>query len=43
MIRIDILQRGISALQAADVLALGPLDAIDLVLHPKRLIATLRG
>ena len=31
------------ALQAADVLALGPLDAIDLVLHPKRLIATLRG
>ena len=30
-------------LQAADVLALGPVDAIDLVLHPKRLIATLRG
>jgi soluble P-type ATPase len=33
----------IDALQAADVLALGPLDAIDLVLKPKRLIATLRG
>jgi soluble P-type ATPase len=33
----------ISALQAADVLALGPVDAIDLVLHPKRLVATLRG
>ena len=33
----------ISALQAADVLALGPLDAIELVLHPKRLVATLRG
>jgi soluble P-type ATPase len=33
----------IEALQAADVLALGPLDAIDLVLKPKRLIATLRG
>jgi soluble P-type ATPase len=32
-----------SALQAADVLALGPLDAIDLVLNPKRLVATLRG
>ena len=31
------------ALQAADVLAQGPLDAIDLVLHPKRLIATLRA
>lgn len=30
-------------LQAADVLALGPVDAINLVLHPKRLIATLRG
>ena len=30
------------ALQAADVLAHGPLDAIDLALHPKRLIATLR-
>jgi len=30
-------------LLAADVLALGPVDAIDLVLHPKRLIATLRG
>lgn len=32
-----------SVLQAADVLALGPLDAIDLVLKPKRLVATLRG
>lgn len=30
------------ALHAADVLAHGPLDAIDLALHPKRLIATLR-
>ena len=33
----------ISAMQAADVLALGPVDAIDLVLNPKRLVATLRG
>jgi soluble P-type ATPase len=33
----------IGALQAADVLILGPLDAIDLLLHPKRLVATLRG
>lgn len=33
----------IEALQAADVLASGPVDAIDLVLKPKRLIATLRG
>jgi soluble P-type ATPase len=33
----------IDALQAADVLAPGPVDAIDLVLNPKRLIATLRG
>jgi soluble P-type ATPase len=32
----------IEALQAADLLALGPVDAIDLVLKPKRLIATLR-
>ncbi|TMD54800.1 MAG: ATPase P [Chloroflexi bacterium] len=32
-----------AALQAADVLAHGPIDAIDLVLNPKRLIATLRG
>jgi soluble P-type ATPase len=32
-----------SALQAADVLVLGPVDAIDLVLKPKRLVATLRG
>ena len=31
------------ALQAADVLAHGPLDAIDLALNPKRLIATLRA
>lgn len=31
------------ALQAANVLALGPVDAIDLVLNPKRLVATLRG
>jgi soluble P-type ATPase len=31
------------ALHAADVLALGPIDAIELVLHPKRLVATLRG
>src|SRR5579859_1657718 len=30
-------------IQAADVLAHGPLDAIDLALHPKRLIATLRA
>ena len=33
----------IGALQAADMLALGPVDAIDLVLNPKRLVATLRG
>jgi soluble P-type ATPase len=33
----------IDAIQAADVLAFGPIDAIDLVLKPKRLIATLRG
>ena len=33
----------LAALSAADVLTTGPLDAIDLVLHPKRLIATLRG
>ena len=33
----------IEALQAADVLALGPVEAIDLVLKPKRLVATLRG
>src|SRR5712691_2992948 len=32
-----------SALQAADVITLGPLDAIDLVLKPKRLVATLRA
>lgn len=33
----------LAALSAADVLTTGPLDAIDLVLHPKRLIASLRG
>jgi soluble P-type ATPase len=33
----------VGALQAADIVALGPVDAIDLLLHPKRLIATLRG
>jgi soluble P-type ATPase len=33
----------IEALQAADALALGPIDAIELLLKPKRLIATLRG
>ena len=33
----------VGALHAADVLALGPVDAIDLVLNPKRLVATLRG
>ena len=32
----------VEALQAADVLAFGPVDAIDLVLKPKRLVATLR-
>jgi len=32
-----------SALQAADLLALGPVDAIDMLLKPKRLVATLRG
>jgi soluble P-type ATPase len=32
-----------SALQAAVVLAFDPLDAIDLILKPKRLVATLRG
>ena len=32
----------ISALQAADVLVSGPIDAIELVLNPKRLVATLR-
>lgn len=32
----------ISSLQAADVLVLSPIDAIDLVLKPKRLVATLR-
>ena len=31
------------AVQAADVLALGPVDAIELILKPKRLVATLRG
>jgi soluble P-type ATPase len=33
----------IGALQAADILALGPVEAIDLLLNPKRLVATLRG
>ncbi len=33
----------ISALQAADVLVTSPLDAIGLILNPKRLVATLRG
>lgn len=33
----------VEAMQAADVLAFGPLDAIDLLLKPQRLIATLRG
>ena len=32
----------VEALQAADVVARGPVDAIDLVLKPKRLVATLR-
>lgn len=31
-----------SALHAADILVRDPADAIDLVLQPKRLIATLR-
>ncbi len=30
-------------LQVADVVAHGPIDAIDLLLKPKRLVATLRG
>jgi soluble P-type ATPase len=33
----------IGALQAADILAFGPVEAIDLLLNPKRLVATLRG
>lgn len=33
----------IRALQAADVLVANPHDAIDLLLKPKRLVATLRG
>ena len=32
-----------SALRAADILVRSPIDAIDLVLRPKRLVATLRG
>jgi soluble P-type ATPase len=32
-----------SALQAADLLVPGPLEAIGLLLQPKRLVATLRG
>jgi soluble P-type ATPase len=35
--------RALAAVQAADVLAFSPLDAIDLLLKPKRLVATLRG
>jgi soluble P-type ATPase len=31
------------ALQVADMLAFGPVDALDLVLKPQRLVATLRG
>ena len=31
------------ALQAADIIVSSPLDAINLLLKPKRLIATLRG
>ncbi len=31
-----------SALRAADVVTLGPIDALDLLLKPKRLVATLR-
>jgi soluble P-type ATPase len=31
-----------SALQGADILVHGPIDAIELLLHPKRLVATLR-
>lgn len=31
------------ALQAADVLVSSPIDALNLLLYPKRLIATLRG
>jgi soluble P-type ATPase len=33
----------LSTLQAADVLTHGPVDAMNLLLHPKRLISTLRG
>jgi soluble P-type ATPase len=33
----------IRAVQAADIVVRSPLDAIDLLLKPKRLIATLRG
>jgi soluble P-type ATPase len=33
----------LGTLHAADVLARSPLDALDLVLHPIRLVATLRG
>ena len=32
-----------SAIQAADVFVLSPINAIDLILKPKRLVATLRG
>ncbi len=33
----------IGTLKAADVLVSGPIDAIELILNPKRLVATLRG
>ncbi len=33
----------LSSLHDADMLAYGPIDAIELVLKPKRLVATLRG
>lgn len=38
-------QEGIAirALQGADIVVRSPLDALDLILKPKRLIATLRG
>jgi P-type E1-E2 ATPase len=33
----------ITTLKAADILVSGPVDAIELILNPKRLVATLRG
>jgi soluble P-type ATPase len=33
----------VGTLQVADIVASGPVDAIDLLLNPKRLVATLRG